>query len=168
MSEEQQAPVVRMDKSRDFATCHGERTPGNSHVGVHFYQNGLPFDAQGVMVADHPDFEPESEKPSKQAILLRERAEKLMAKAIKSAKPKVEGEAAEDGNDDSGASDGPANLETWARGETRVQWNEVTQAIAKRFHVRVSSKAAAIELLVQERVVAIGDLSDEHRKLLDE
>lgn len=167
MSEEQQVQV-RMDKSRDYATCHGERTSGNSHAAVHFYQNELPFDAQGILIFDHPDFEPESEKPSAKAIRLRERVEKLMAKAIKSARPKAEGNSSEVEDDDSGTSDGPANLEMWARGEVRVPWNEVTQAIAKRFSRRVSNKHDAIELLVQERVVSMGELSDEHRKLLDD
>lgn len=167
MSQEQEVQV-RMDKSRDHATVHGERIPGDPHAAVHFTQNGLPFDAQGILIIDHPVFEPDSEKPSKHAIQLRERADKLMTKAIKSAKPKVEGEAADVDNDDGGTDDGPANLETWARGEAKVPWNEVTQAIAKRFSRRVSNKHDAIELLVEERVVSRGDLSDEHRKLLDD
>lgn len=167
MSEQQQVEV-RMDKSRDYATVHGERTAGDPHATVHFTQNGLPFNAQGVLIPDHPDFEPESPKPSARAIKLREQAEKLMARAIKSARPKVEGDADEVDNDGDGADDGPANLETWAKGLTRVPWNEVTQAIANRFSKRVSNKRDAIDLLVQERVVARGDLSDEHRKLIGE
>jgi hypothetical protein len=167
MSQEQEVQV-RMDKSRDYATVHGERIPGDPHAAVHFTQNALPFDAQGILITDHPVFEPGIEKPSKHAITLRDRAEKLIAKAIKSAKPKVEGETAEVEDDDGGADNGPANLETWARGESKVPWNEVTQAIAKRFSRRVSNKHDAIELLVEDRVVARGDLSDEHRKLLDD
>lgn len=164
-------PVVRMDKSSDYATVHGERAPGSVHAAVHFYQNNLPFDAQGFLIHDHDDFELKSPKPSKHALMIRERAEKLMARAAKRSKPKVEGEEAiadGDGEEQNEDDKGPANLEAWARGEARVPWNEVTQAIARRFSKRVSNKRDAIELMLVERIVAKGDLSDEHRKLVDE
>lgn len=165
---EQQAPTVRMDRSRDFATCHGERTPDSVHATLHFIQNGLPFDSEGILITDHAFFEPMKDKPSKNALLLRERADKLVEKALKSAQPRVEGEPATEGDADDGKSDGPANLEAWARGEARVPWQEVSQAIARRFGRRVANKRDAIDLLLEERVVAKAHLSEEHRKLVDE
>lgn len=163
-----EVPAVRMDKSRDFATVHGERVPGSPHANVHFYQNGLPFDSQGILIHDHDDFELGKDKPSAHALMIRARAENLIQKAAKRVKPAGEsGVAAEDEIEEDGDK-GPANLEQWARGEVRVPWPEVTQAIARRFSKRVSNKRDAIELLVVERVVAKGELSDEHRKLIDE
>lgn len=161
------APMVRMDRSRDFATVTGERTPNTEHHALHFIQNGLPFDSEGMLIHDHAFFEASKEFPSKNAKMLRDRAEKLIQKAIKNARPHVEGEPPPEGEEDEDKQDGPANLEQWARGEARVPWNEVTQAIANRFKKRVSNKRDAIDLLLEERVVAKADLSEEHRKLVE-
>lgn len=166
---ETQAPLVRMDRSRDFATCHGERTPDSEHATLHFIQSGLPFDSEGVLITDHAFFEPDKQNPSKRALMLRERAEKLIQTAAKQSRPRVEGEpeTADETADEANGSRGSANLESWARGEARVPWQEVTQAIARRFSVRVANKQGAIELLLKERVVNMAELSDEHRKLVD-
>lgn len=162
------APVVRMDRSRAFGTVMGERTPDSEHHALHFIQNGLPFDSEGVLITDHVFFEADKQHPSKLALALRERAEKLIQKASKSAQPRIEGEPAPDGEEIEEKQEGPANLEAWARGEVRVEWQEVSQAIAKRFGRRVSKKQDAIELLLEEKVVAKANLSEEHRKLVDE
>lgn len=162
------APVVRMDRSRAFGTVTGERTPDSVHHALHFIQNGLPFDSEGVMILDHTFFEKDKQHPSKLALQLRDRAETLIQKAIKSAKPRVEGEPAPAGEDNEEKQEGPANLEAWARGEASVPWQEVSQAIARRFGRRVSSKRDAIDLLLEERVVAKAHLSSEHLKLVDE
>lgn len=168
MSDEATAPMVRMDRSRDFATVTGERTPDSVHHALHFIQNGLPFDSEGLLILDHAFFEPEKgDKPSKQAAILRDRADKLIQRAVKSARPRVEGEPAPDGEEEEGQK-GPANLEQWARGEVRVPWQEVSQAIARRFGKRVSNKRDAIDLLLEERIVAKAHLSEEHRNLVDE
>lgn len=169
MDTEATAPVVRMDRSRDFATVTGERTPDSAHHALHFIQNGLPFDSEGMLIHDHVFFEPhKGDQPSKQAAVLRERAKKLFDKAAKNARPRVEGEPAPEGDEDEEGDKSPANLEQWARGEVRVPWQEVTQAIARRFGKRVANKRDAIDLLLEERVVAKAHLSEEHRKLVDE
>lgn len=164
---EQTAPVVRMDRSRDFGTVTGERTPDSEHATLHFIQNGLPFDSEGILITDHAFFEPDKQSPSKRAVMLRERADKLMQSAAKQSRPRAEGEPEEIGGEAGDETKGPVNLETWARGEARIPWQEVTQAIARRFSVRVANKQGAIELLLKERVVNMAELSDEHRKLVD-
>jgi hypothetical protein len=152
--------IVRLDKSRDYATVHGDRRPGDPHHEVHFYQYGLPFNAHGILLADHPEIEAD---PKKTAAM-----EKLMKRA---AKVKVEapvGDATDeilDGEGEDG--DKPdLNLEMWARGEQKWPWQQVSDAIAARFAKRVTSKKDAAELLVEERVVSIGSLSDDLRKLV--
>lgn len=149
-------PKVRMDRSRDYSTIHGERTPGDRHAAVHFYQDGLPFDSQGVLIVEHPDV---LENPK-----LIELVDRKLKKA---AKAKIE---APGDDPDASSEEGPAdiNLESWACGEQQVVWQEVSNAIGKRFSRRVSNKTAAIELLVTEKVVRYDDLSPEHQKLVKE
>lgn len=153
---------VRMDRSRDYATVHGERAQGDLHAMVQFVQDGLPFDAQGFLIADHPDV---TGNPK-----LSELAERKLKKAIKQAAsapgddpsaPSIDPE----GNDEDA---GPLNLEAWARGEKKYPWQEISNAIAQRFTRRVQNKQAAIVFLVEEKVVEVGNLSDEHRKLVRE
>ena len=162
-----ETPQVRvLDRSRSYSTVHGERPPGDPHAGVHFYQDGLPIDAQGFLVANHPDLQGDG----KQATKLREIAERKLRKGIKQAKRDEvsETDAPVEVDEDDGEidDDQPVNLEAWARGEQRVVWGEVTQAIARRFSRRVASKKDAIEFLVAEHVVAADQLSAEHQKLL--
>lgn len=151
--------IVRLDKSRDHATVHGERSPGDPHHAVHFYQYGLPFNAHGILIDDHPEIEAD---PRKKAAM-----EKLMKKAAK-VKQEAPGDDALDlldGDEDS--DDKPElNLEMWARGEQKWRWQEVSDAIAARFSKRVSDKKGAIEVLLEERIIPIGALSAEHKKLV--
>lgn len=160
-------PQIRLlDKSRAFSTIHGERGPSDPDHGVHFLQDGLPLDAQGFLVAHHQDLQGET----KQAIKLREIAARKLEKAAK-AQQKVDkaerGESGEASDDEEGAADDePVNLEAWARGEQRVEWNDVTQTIAQRYKKRVGSKLDALEFLIEEKVVSFDMLSPQHQKLL--
>lgn len=153
--------VVRLDRSRDFSTIHGERRPGDAHHAVHFYQYGLPFDAHGELIADHPEIEAD---PRKKLAM-----EKLMKRAAKVKVEKPEGDAPgellnEDGDDDG---DKPElNLEMWARGEQKWQWQLVSDAIAARFGKRVTDKKGAVEVLLEERIVLVGALSTELKRLV--
>ena len=171
------APQVRMDKSRDFATVHGERLAGDPHVGVHFYQDGLPFDSSGILVADHIDLTAQTPLAEK----LRKRVARKLEKAaqVRPARESDPSASADDDEDDETRVEKdeeddeddrpqPANLEAWARGEVDVPWQEVTQAIAKRFSKRVSNKRDALELLIEERVVAVGALSVKNRRALED
>ena len=154
----QTAPYVRMDRSRDYSTVHGERLAGDRHADVHFFQEGLPFDSRGHLIADHPDVLGDE--------TLKKKAEKLLKNAAK-AKSKAPGDA--DADDNGGDRDEavPVNLETWARGEVEWPWLEISQAIAKRFSKRISNKRDALELLIAEHVVSPSDLSAQNKKLLD-
>lgn len=153
--------IVRLDKSRDYSTVHGERRPGDPHHAVHFYQYGLPFDAHGILLVDHPEI---ADDPKKAAAV-----EKLMKRAAK-VKVEAPGDAALDAiinGEDEGGDDKPElNLEMWARGEQRWPWNQVSDVICARFSKRVTDKKGAIEVLLEERVVTLGALSAEHRKLV--
>lgn len=158
-----------MDRSRDYATVHGERLAGDRHAKVFFYQDGLPFDSQGELLADHPDI---TEDPKKAAKVerLQARAAKLLEKARgdRDEDDDEDDEDKEKSSEDDGVEDDPINLADWARGTQKLQWQLVTNAIAQRFAVRVSDKRGALELLVAERVVSKGELSREHQRLLSD
>lgn len=162
-------PQVRMDKSRTFSSVHGDRLEGDAHQFVHFFQDGLPFDASGTLIPDHPDV---VKSPKLLALV-----EKKMKKAAQ-AKPVAKKVAPDalDGDEDGEGLEGeegegegepePINLADWAKGLQRLEWQLVTNAIGQRFHVRVGSKTHAIELLLKEGVVQKGELSGEHAKLV--
>ena len=163
------SPQVRMDKSREYSTVHGERPPDDPHAGIHFYQDGLPFDAHGILVADHPELQGDS----KQATKLRELVERKMKKASKVAAVEekspnalADDDEPEDDQEPEVDETEPVNLEAWARGEQKVIWNEVSQAIARRFSRRVGGKKDALEFLIEEKVVMLSNLSVEHQKLV--
>jgi hypothetical protein len=153
--------VIRLDKSRDYSTIHGDRRPGDPHYAVYFYQFGLPFDAHGVLLADHPEIKAD---PRKQAAV-----EKLMKKAVK-VKKEAPGDAVDallNEGDNEDSDDTPSlNLEMWARGEQKWRWQEVSDAIAARFSKRVTDKKGAVEVLLEEKVVPLGALSRELRQLV--
>lgn len=152
--------IVRLDRSRDHSTIHGERRPDDLHYNVYFYQYGLPFDAHGILIDNHPEIEAD---PRKKAAM-----EKLMKKATK-VKVTAPGDAALDAllDGEEESDDTPdLNLEMWARGEQKWPWQQVSDAIAARFSKRVTDKKGAVEVLIEERIVSIGALSVELRKLV--
>lgn len=157
-----ETPQIRiLDKSRDFGTLHGDRGQGDPDHGVHFMQDGLPLDAQGFLVAHHATLQGES----KEATKLRELAERKLKRAIK-VQQRIEDEGSGAEDDEGGDGDAPINLEAWARGTERVEWNDVTQTIAQRYKKRVGSKVDALEFLIEEKVVAFDQLSPAHQKIL--
>lgn len=146
---------VRMDKSKPYATVHGERPPGDPHALVHFMQEGLPYDAQGLLLINVVT------DPA-----LKKRAEAKLAKANKQA-TKAAAPAADDpapgdddaddeGNDNSGGqqeTSGDVNLESWLRGEANYQWFKITGAIKQRFAKSVTNTADAVLFLVREEKI---------------
>ena len=52
-----QPPKIRIDKGRAYATVHGDRQPKDPHAAVHYTQDGLYYDAAGILILDHPDYD---------------------------------------------------------------------------------------------------------------
>jgi hypothetical protein len=165
--------VVRMDRSRDHATVHGDRLPADVHVNVHFYQNGLPFNAAGILIADHPDIEADPKLQARVARLLEKAAKARAAAPGNDADDPDDEDRDEDDRLDGDEGEGtdndpePVNLEAWARGEQEVPWQQVSDAIARRFSRRITGKRDALELLIENHVLSIGAVSKKHRKLLE-
>lgn len=167
-------PKVRMDRSRAFSTVHGERGPGDKHAGVLFIQDGIPADASGHFIFDHPDMlEPGKDGDARRKAAARkiERHLKQAAKAPKpvaaSADDESEGVDADADEDDNDELLEPINLEAWLRGEQEVEWQEVTQEIARRFKRRCVKIEDAVDFLVKEGVVPKAQLRKKFQKFAD-
>lgn len=143
---------VRMDKSRYFSTVHGDRGPDDPHAKVNFYQDGLPFDAQGLLLV-------EAIPADDKAALAK--ADKLIKKASKNTvktPPPPDGEvtdetggADDDDGDQSGGNPDDVNLEAWLRGEQKYPWFAVTKAIRTRFAKNITKTEDAVAFLVNEQ-----------------
>lgn len=160
-------PQIKMDRSRDYSTVHGDRGPGDPHRHVHFYQNGLPFNAQGILVIDHPEMTEESPEGEKR----RAAAEKLIRRAMKhQAKAEPDDADRADVTDDDGDEDddngGIVNLEEWITGRQQYPWAEVGNAIAARYSKRVVSQPEAVVFLVEEKLVPANQVAKRFQKFL--
>lgn len=166
-------PRVRMDRSRAFSAVHGDRGPNDRYAQVFFFQDGIPADAGGYFIFDHPDVK---EKPGKEGDKLRALVAKKIERALKQqakapppkARDEDEDEADvdrdEDDDDDEDGAD-PINLDAWLRGEQDVEWQEVTQEIARRYKRRFAHLHDAVDFLVtEEKIVPKAQVRQKWRK----
>lgn len=166
-------PKVRMDRGREFATVHGERTPDDPFKHVHFMQDGLPYNAHDILILNHPMLNDDTEEAEQ----LREIAEKrikrhlkLEAKSAEAAARRLAGASGEDEDaeiDDEANEPQEINLSMWLRGEQDVVWNEITQHIARKYKKRVSSIADAVVFLVEQGVAPKDGVAKKFKKFLD-
>lgn len=172
-------PRVRMDKSRSFSTIHGDRQPSDPMYGVSYRQDGIPCDAEGYFLFDHPDMR----KPGKDGDKARKMAEKHIKRAL-AAPPKpvrkvetlldddddeVDGlkqSTAGDDDDDDGLL--PAiSLAAWLRGDQDAPWSDVSQEIARTYKRRVGKVEDAVAFLVKEGVCPKDELRAKFKKYAD-
>ncbi|HLN10742.1 MAG TPA: hypothetical protein VK281_17525 [Xanthobacteraceae bacterium] len=131
-------PIVRLDRSKPHGIVYGV-----IEDGVHFHQDGLPFNAHGHLVA---------------AKLTEEQRAKAENKARRRAKAAPGDDAAEPvkaasrGAPDPQADDTPGdvNLDAWLRGEQKYLFDAVRTAIRSRYNRDVGAIADAVEFLVLE------------------
>lgn len=169
-------PKVRMDRSRAYSTIHGERGPGDKHAGVMYRQDGIPCDASGYFIFDHEDMlekGPEGDKRRKAAA---KKIERALIQAAKAPPPPPPSRADADGDEDENEVEKeneeedllePINLEAWLRGEQQVEWQEVTQEVARRYKKRISKIEDAVSFLVKEGVVPKAQLKKQFQKFAD-
>lgn len=167
-----EAITLKMDKSRPFATVHGDREANDTHVRVSFFQDGLPFDAAGNLVLSV------IENDQKLLDLARRKSSKFKSNAqpqeetsVVSAPPPPqlladesyddvdsEGAEAQDPDDVSQGDIDAINLTEWAKGNIKYSWFKVRDAFRQRYSINVSSANDAIDFLLSEGVVSEGDL----------
>jgi len=158
---EQQIPVVRLDRTKPYGTVHGDRTPDDPYYRVHYWQRGLPFDANGILVPDDQRTEPWPGIVEGKTIMfqplytraMREELEKRIARMMRSQK---EAEAERDAPEAIEAPVDPAeevNLESYLRGEVDYPFFQLKKAAEARFHKRYNRLRTIIEDLVYEEKV---------------
>jgi hypothetical protein len=160
----QSGPQLRMDGSKYFSTVHGERPPGDPLQHVHFYQDGLPFDAGRVLLAD--------------MIKDDERLKALAAKKL-SRQPKQKAveivdddddddHTPQDQPDDEDDGDGDVNLEMWLTGDVKYIFAKIRATIADRYQKRGinSIDNAVVFLVIEQKVVPVERLCAEFKEII--
>lgn len=166
------APKIRMDKTKPYGEVHGERGPNDPLANVHFTQDGMPFDAQGLLVYDA--INDEKVKKAVDAKLKR-----MSAKAAPAAESEADGEDVDDGEDDGdseGSTDavpaasvtpGDVNIESWLRGEANYAWGKITKAVRERYHQNISKQAEMVAFLIlDEKVIPEDEVASDLLALL--
>lgn len=157
--------VVKLDHTKDFATVHGERAPDDPSYGICYMQNGLPFDAEESLLADHPSV---MGNPKAKAIIDKMIARQAKIAARRKAKDEGDEEAeVESETDVEDDGDGAVDLKAWAMGAKQYRWQLVSDTIVLKLQRRISSKRDALETLIAEGIVQAGQLSPAHRKALN-
>lgn len=170
-------PVIRLDKSKAFSECRGERTPDDPHYKVHFWQGGmfnkrmvlLPFDAQGILVPDDGKKEPYAglnvdSKPIEYRPLYDQFMRDLVALKLKKSASAAKGDdqTETDGGDGEPAetvNDNDVNLESWLRGEARYAPHQVRAAVKERFHRSIQKISdIVVDLVLDEKLVLEADV----------
>src|SRR6266567_5153995 len=143
-------PEIRLDKSRDFSTIHGERNPEDPHYHAHYVQDGLPFSADEILVPDDGrnaswtealEREDGTTKIVRHHPLYNDRMRATVAKRMKKlastkrvvarAAPRPDGEDEVEQRLEFGADE--VNLISWLKGEINYTPNEVFAAVKKRY-----------------------------------
>lgn len=125
------APVITLDRSREFATVHGE---GITHA---FEQDGLPFNHQGRLVMElvTKDKRPLVEKKLKRLSKL----ETSGTKGVEEADVSIDDDAG-DGSD--------INFEAWLKDQVKYQQHELFKEARRRFSKTFTNYRDLAEFLV--------------------
>lgn len=119
--------LIKLDRSRDFATVHGE---GMTHA---FEQDGLPFDHHGSLVEALVP-------PDKQAMV-----EKKLRRLAKKVDKGTDQPTSSDGDEAQGSD---INFELWLKDEARYQPHELYNEARRRFSKNFSNLTDLAEFLV--------------------
>lgn len=171
-------PVLKLDKTKPYGECRGERTPDDPHYNVAYWQGGkigkdiitLPFDASEDLVPDDGKKEPwksvdVENKPVTFFPLWTDRMRKYYAlKLKKMAEAQEDEEQIEEAESDPSEA---VNLPEWLRGHAKYDWALLVAACKKRYGINFQSKAQMVtDLVIDEKVVREEELSDLHKKML--
>jgi len=165
--------TIRVDRSRDHATIHGERGPDDPHRTAFFLQDGLYFDAGGALI---PELVPPELKAKVEKKLCKLNGGKMPDETPQAA-PAGENDPASsvddagkgneaDGDDDDKSSD-DINLEAWLTGSANYQWFAISKAIRERFKKNVSKAEDAVVFLVgDQKIVGLDQVADKFKPYL--
>jgi hypothetical protein len=182
---------IRLDRSRAFGTCHGERTPDDPMYRVHYWQGGLmngkrivlPFDANGNLIPDDgrtglipgisPDGKPISYHPlydADQRTYLAAKKKKMDAVATAPAANQIveDGDTAHDEDDlGAGKAEDEVNLEQWLRGRVNYPAYLIRLAVEKRYHQKTQQiRQIVTDLVLDHKLVPEGEVCPDLAKFL--
>lgn len=185
------ATTIRLDKSKPYGTCHGERVPDDPHYRVHFWQGGrmnghhitLPFDVDGELVPDDGKTEPyqgmglrgdgSSGPVTYQPLYTKAMREYLAAKLKKVAAvaaagvPEIEEPGDSEPDENGAAPEDEVNLVDWLTGKAKYQPHLLRAAIQKRFSRKHTKTAEmVIDLVLDEKLVPEDQVCAELAKYL--
>lgn len=176
--------VIKLDPSKPHGTEHGDRTPDDPMARVRFWQGGLPFDSQGVLIEDDgrrqqftggPDsdgkiirYNPLYDE-TRAAILAKKR--ERMARYIKDPEPAVV--SADDEEEAKGAAADEVNLAMYLKGEAQYEPWLLFKAVERRFHAKFNKLGDMIVFLVidleaeKKAVVTEAELAPEFQRYIE-
>lgn len=167
---------ISMDRSRPFSEIHGARGHGDPHQNCHFIQDGLYYDAEGILILDHAEYEAQTREGQKKREALQKKIKRHVAK-MQSRRQALHAEggpdmprgieAIDDDEDDGDGEEKEVDLTAWITGREQYEWSVLTQVIAQRYKSRVASIADAIPFLVKEGLVTEGQVAKKFKKYLD-
>lgn len=175
-------PVIRLDKSKKFATTHGECTPDDPHYLVRFKQGGLPFDVNGLLIPPDPD--PERQKPWESIVegnkvifrplydadtlkKLQARIDRLKKAAAAAPAPDEDDDATKEERDQRSQDVDDVNLESWLRGEIRYEPGLIYAACQKKGRKHTSLRSVVEDLVLDEGLVPLDKVAAYLKKLIE-
>jgi hypothetical protein len=163
------AKVIRLDRSKPFAECRGERTPDDPHYRVHFVQTfkmgkksvQLFFGADDALVPDDKKTEPwqglVDGKPATFYPLYNDDMRACISKLLERAdeEPEEDDDDVEIvGSDDEESASKSIDLKGWLRGQFPLTLNVVRAAMKAQFGKNPTQlKEAVTDLVLDERIV---------------
>ncbi len=153
-------PRLRLDRSKPFATIHGQRHPDDPHLRAKFQQDGIHYDSEGLHI--------DSLIADDETRALVDRRLKRQARSAPKKDGAGEGSDGDPGDGSSGSSgDDDVNLEAWLRGEAQYQWFAITKLVRDRFKMNITKQADMVDFLVNEqKVIPLADVDPKLAALL--
>ena len=162
-------PTLRLDRSKRFSTVHGDRTPDDPHYKVHYWQEGLPFDVNGILVPDDGKTQGWSgvdseSKPVRFLPLysedMRRKLEKKLSRLNKVARAPEPEEVEADAADGTASPEvqaamaGEVNFESWLLGEVAYEPWMIFAAFKARYHINTHKMGeVVVNLVLDENLV---------------
>lgn len=161
--------IIRLDRSKTFSECRGERTPDDPHYHVHFWQGQrvgkdmvlLPFNAEGELVPDDGRTEPYQGMADGKPVIHHPLYTKAMRDMVERKKKRqiatspVVGTASDVVEEDAEIEEAEeVNFVSYLRGEAKYEPHLLRAAAKKRFsknYPKISELVA--DLVLDEKVV---------------
>jgi len=155
--------TIRLDESRPYSEVRGERAPDDPHYHVAYFQDGLPFNVNKVLVpedtvrtAPWESTDVEGKKVLHRP-LYNDNTRKIVQRKIELLEKGQSERVVIDEHSDSSmqeAASQEVNFSSWLRGEIDYQWWQLKAAAKVRFHKNYTNRSELIfDAVYDERVI---------------